>query len=138
MNRTEEIQCKEGGAPGVLVGNWLSHQMSSESTVDPKYGGEILRQLPQQSAWERLTLLREVLDERPALDRAVCRLSIDHQFRLTLELLRGTVSPNRQQEEVAAAASYLPLTGKAHHAVFPRERTDRCVARSRSHGRGRR
>jgi hypothetical protein len=129
MTRTGQGEFQEG-VPQLLE-NWLSEQVSSDSTSASDCGREFVWQLAQQSAWERLALVREVLDNWPALDQAVRRLSVARQLRLTLEMLRGTVSTEPHSEH-AASTSYLPpLQDKGHDAVYPRERTGWCVAHSR-------
>jgi hypothetical protein len=117
-----------------LMGGWLSAQLSGESLSGAQWGRDILTQLPQHSAGERLALVRAVLEDRPALNQAVRRLSLEHQLTLTLEVLHGTVSPHRHAEYMASApapASYLLPRSKRHDVVYPRERTAWCAAQNR-------
>jgi hypothetical protein len=95
MNRTYETHSKEGGARR-LVEDWLREHVSWRHSIEPSRDRDTLAELPQHSAWERLALVRQVLDDRPELERAVGRLSVEDQLKLTLEVLHGTASPHRQ------------------------------------------
>ncbi len=53
--------------------------------------------LAELSAWERIALVREVMDARPALARAVQRMSVVEQLQLSVELVAGTARHERVQ-----------------------------------------
>jgi len=72
-----------------LVADWLAGALPAGRRI-----GDWLAEL---SAWERIALVREVMDARPALARAVQRMSVVEQLQLSVELVAGTARHERVQ-----------------------------------------
>jgi hypothetical protein len=63
--------------------------------------------------------VRQALVNRSALNHVMSRLSVAQQLRLTLQILRCTVS-TEQQHEQSASAWNVPLPDKRYDTVYPR------------------
>jgi hypothetical protein len=108
---------------------WLSEHISRRNAIEPSVGRDISAQLRQYSTGERLTLVRQLLDDRPVLNQAVGRLSLDEQLNLTLQLLHGTATP---RESTPSLVLRPPLGSELRRVrVNLSEHPELCVARFR-------
>jgi len=88
--------------PAQMIAAWLEQVLLS-STPGPGAEPGNLPIFPQWTAWERLSMLRTVLDRRPTLAASTRRLSVYEQFRLTVEFLGNTgAADNRSQDRLVA------------------------------------
>jgi len=97
-----------------LLERWLAAHLLDPASPTPQP-----TTLPRQTTVERLVLLQDILEQRPALAHAARRLAMYDQFRLTLELLRGTRQPAATRADTAAGP----------HAVISQPLMARCFAR---------
>jgi hypothetical protein len=114
-----------------LLEAWLvSHVVGAPANL-ALYSASTFPVLPQRTGSERMALLRELLDGHPALAQATRRLPAYDQFKLTLELLRGSDFAHPE------ATDARPANAQAlHDQAWPRTWT--CAAQCRGFSRRRR
>ena len=110
--------------PLELLEAWLVSHLVGAPAKLALYSASSFPVLPQRTGSERLALLRQLLDRQPALALAARRLPVYDQFKLTLELLRGSdvVHPE-------ATDTRPPNTPALHDQAWPGTWT--CAARCR-------
>ena len=139
MHIRDETQLSEDTAL-VLMEQWLRSELIGEHGADATVRHDVRARFLEQSAWQRMALVRRVLDGQPELDRAVQRLSVALQLRLSLDVLGGVESPEGRGDNRTPSVRCLFLSGTENrraNAVGASQLTNRCIGQSHRHARPR-